>query len=61
MEYPEDPSQITATTLISVREHCHDASHFLTDHLFRQTKQSNTWHGADSTLMKKWKWPFSKG
>jgi len=57
MEYP---SQITATTLISAREHCHDkGSHILTDHLFGQTKQSNIWHGADSTIMKKWKWPFS--
>jgi hypothetical protein len=44
MEYPEDVLQITATTLVSVREHCHDeGSHFLTDHPSGQTKQHLAW------------------
>jgi hypothetical protein len=44
MKYPEGPRQITATTLISVREHCHDeGSRFLTDHSSGQTKQHLAW------------------
>jgi len=44
MECPADPSQITATTLVSGRVHCHDkGSQFLTDHLFGQTEQHLAW------------------